>query len=149
MAHLYIVALLANKWIGETADADSLRKTMDGFLESVFASISNPPASDDTTGEKLRVIFWIAKAMVVRGDKYGMDITAKLVELLGNNNYGPMASKGFAVLLGEDEFLNKENYAIIRLLTKQRVFSFCVPKIVDGFKSAGSGNIKTFLHSRY
>lgn len=140
MAHLYLIALLSNKWMRQPGDLDIIRQITAALLDSVFGSILDPQVPGGTTEGNLQVIFWIAKALYVRGDDYGMEITEKVTQLLGNRNYGPTANKGFAVLFGDDEFLTKDNYAIIRPLAKQKVFSFCMPKIVDGFRNADAGS---------
>lgn len=139
MGHLHIIGLITNKWIKTPADAGQLQQIIRELLESIFSA--DPKEFSELVGEKLRIAFWICKALVLRGDKFGTEVTGRLLELLGNSAYGATASKGFAALLGEDDFLNKENYAVVRLLTKQKIFAFCVPKIVDGFKGAGLGII--------
>jgi DNA repair/transcription protein MET18/MMS19 len=123
----------------DPADADFVRQITNGLLDSIFRSTLGSQGFDHATGGKLQVVFWIAKALLMRGDHYGMEITEKVAQLLGNRTFGPAASRGFAILLGEDEFLTKDNYAIVRPLMKQKVFSFCLPKIVDGFRNAGPG----------
>lgn len=147
IGHLHIIGLVINKWI--KAGSEPLQRITHELLGSVFgAGLKEFSVLVD---EKLRITFWIAKALVLRGDKFGMEITGQLVELLENSAYGATASKGFAALIGDDDFLNKENYAIVRLLAKQRVFTFCVPKIVGGFKGAdsGSSHFLYFFADRY
>lgn len=139
MGHLNIIGLITNKWIKGPTDAVSLQQIIHVLLGQVFDADSKE--FSEPVGEKLRIAFWICKALVLRGDKIGMEVTGKLLELLGSSAYGATASKGFAALLGEDDFLNKENYAVVRLLTKQKIFAFCVPKIVDGFKGVSSGTV--------
>lgn len=145
MGHLHIIGLITNKWIKAPTDAQPLQQIIRQLLESIFEA--DPKEFNELVGEKLRITFWICKALVLRGDKFGMEVTGKLLELLGNSAYGATTSKGFAALLGEDDFLNKENYAVVRLLTKQKIFAFCVPKIVDGFKGASSGTISKWVSS--
>jgi len=126
-------------------DLDLIRQITAALLDSVFRSTLEPQAPEGTTEGNLQVILWIAKALYVRGDHYGMEITEQVTQLLGNRYYGPTASKGFAVLFGDDEFLTRDNYATIRPLTKQRVFSFCMPKIVDGFRNADAATKQNYL----
>ncbi|RPA91136.1 ARM repeat-containing protein [Choiromyces venosus 120613-1] len=145
MAHVYLIALLANKWMKKPGDSDLLQKITADLLESVFNSMSGVQEYDNLVGQKLQTVLWITKAIVVRGDRYGMEITERIVGLLGDKNYGPTAGKGFAVLLGDDEFITKGNYAIIRPLTKQKIFTFCVPKIVEGFRAADSTTKPNYL----
>ncbi|PWW78340.1 ARM repeat-containing protein [Tuber magnatum] len=145
MAHVYLVALLANKWMTKPGDSDLLQKITVNLLESVSSSILGSPEYDNLVGQKLQIVLWITKAIVVRGDKYGMEVAEEVVKLLGDKNYGQTASKGFAVLLGNDEFIAKNNYAILRPLTKQKIFTFCVPKIVEGFRVADTTTKPNYL----
>lgn len=135
LALLRIIGLLVNKWMTQKSNMDALIPVVDKLLEY----FSSAETATTVGGEELRIVFWVVKALLLRGEKYGFDTTSKLIDLLGNPAYGSMASRGFGVLLGEDELLNKENHAMVRMLAKQRVFSQCVPKLVEGFKGTGSG----------
>ncbi|KAI5850424.1 RNAPII transcription regulator C-terminal-domain-containing protein [Morchella snyderi] len=138
MSHLHTASLLTNKWLRSPDDTPPLQELTSTLLAPL---LSAPPTApyDELLGNNLRILFFIAKALVLRGDKHGMDITADLVTLLSHPTYGATASKGFAALLGDDDdFLTKANHAVMRLLTKQRIFAFCVPRIVEGFKAADS-----------
>lgn len=138
MSHLHTASLLTNKWLRSPDDTPPLQELTSTLLAPL---LSAPPTApyDELLGNNLRILFFIAKALVLRGDKHGMDITADLVTLLSHPTYGVTASKGFAALLGDDDdFLTKANHAVMRLLTKQRIFAFCVPRIVEGFKAADS-----------
>lgn len=139
LALLRIIGLVVNKWIKDPADSEQVKKITLDLLASITSS--NDTASEEALGEKLRIVFWIAKALLLRAEKFGMEVTLSLVGLLNHPVIGATASRGFAVLLGEDEFLNKENYAVIRMLYKQRAFAQCVPKVVEGFKAAESSKL--------
>lgn len=134
LALLRIIGLVVNKWITSSADVGQVKQISQTLLSSITASPSN-----DKAIENLRVVFWVAKALLLRAEKLGMEITLSLVSLLALPDLGVPASRGFAVLLGEDEFLNRANHAVVRLLYKQRTFAQCVPRIVEGFKAADSG----------
>jgi DNA repair/transcription protein MET18/MMS19 len=140
LALLRILGLLVNKWIKEPTDSTQVKELTESLLSSITSSSS--PLSEETRSETLRIVFWFAKALLLRADKFGMDFTLSLVDLLGHPTFGAMAARGFAVLLGEDELLNKDNHAVVRMLYKQRTFATCVPKLVEGFKDADSS---TFL----
>lgn len=134
LALLRIVGLVVNKWTTSPADIDQVKQIAQTLLSSITA---NP--SDDKATERLRIVFWIAKALLLRAEKFGMEITLSFVSLLAHPTFGAPASRGFAVLLGEDEFLNRANHAVVRLLCKQQTFAQCVPRIIEGFKAAASG----------
>ncbi|KAI5804937.1 RNAPII transcription regulator C-terminal-domain-containing protein [Geopyxis carbonaria] len=139
LAHLRIIGLIVNKWM-QKSDMDELKKIVEAQLTSISSGDSDSPL-----GERLRIVFWIVKALLMRTEKFGMEATQTLVELLGNPQYGSMASRGFSVLLGEDEFLNRENHAILRMLANQKTFSLCIPRIVDGFRNATSALKPNYL----
>lgn len=132
-ALLNIIGVIVNKWMG-VAEADHIKQLTDDLLEDIKADSPDPEAD-----EKLRIVFWILKALLLRTDKYGMDAIQVLVDLLGSERMGAMASRGFGILLSEDEFLSKKNHAVMRLLAKQRAFSLCVPRLVEGFRGASAG----------
>lgn len=138
MSHLHTASLLTNKWLRTPQDTPSLQEQTSTLIAPLLSAAPTAP-HDERLGNNLRILFFLAKALVLRGDKHGMDITANLVALLSHPAYGATASKGFAALLGDDDdFLTRPNHAVVRLLTKQRIFTFCVPRIVDGFKAVDS-----------
>lgn len=74
------------------------------------------------------VMFWIAKALVLRLERTD-EVLQYLLSQLADSACGPSCAKGFEILLAPDELLSKDNGAIIRLLAGQRVFNACVPHI--------------------
>ena len=143
LALLRTIGLVINKWIKDPVDSEQVKQITLNLLASITSS--DDTTMDDTLGERLRIVFWIAKALLLRADKFGMEVTLSLVEILGHPVYGATTSRGFAVLLGDDEFLNKDNFAVVRMLYKQRTFAQCVPRIVEGFKAAESATKPNYL----
>ncbi|KAF8435281.1 RNAPII transcription regulator C-terminal-domain-containing protein [Terfezia claveryi] len=127
-SHLRLLAIIINKWLPPSPSPDLASNEPISTL--VRPSISSACSPEDT----IRIAFWVTKAITMKGDKLGEPLTLQLVDLLSDPNYGSMASRGFAVLLGEDELLNKQNYAVQRLLSKQKIFFLVVPKLVEAFK---------------
>lgn len=89
--------------------------------------------AENLTENSIRVIFWISKGLILRLTKTE-DVLQHLLNLLSDDNHGLLGGRGFGLLLAPDEVLSKENDATIRLLTKQKVFNFCVPKIAAQFR---------------
>lgn len=85
------------------------------------------------TENSIRVIFWISKGLILRLANTE-EVLQRLLSLLSDDNHGLVAGHGFGLLLAPDEVLSKDNDATIRLLTKQKVFSFCIPKIAAHFR---------------
>lgn len=94
--------------------------------------------AESLTENSVRVIFWISKALITRLAKTE-EVLERLLGLLSNTRFGLFGSRGFRLLLAPDELLSKENGARIRLLAKQKVFSFCIPKIADEFRRVETG----------
>ena len=85
------------------------------------------------TENSIRVIFWISKGLITRLAKTE-EVLERLLGLLSNTEFGLLGGRGFGLLIAPDEILSKENGAIIRLLTKHKVFNFCVPRIANDFR---------------
>ncbi|KAM0750891.1 hypothetical protein T439DRAFT_325940 [Meredithblackwellia eburnea MCA 4105] len=85
----------------------------------------------------LRSWAWIAKGLVVRSDQRGYDAVEKILQLFHDPVLGREAASTLGVIADEgDRIMSKENFAVIRLLYKQRFFAFLLPKLVQGHKSA-------------
>ncbi len=83
----------------------------------------------------VRIIFWVAKGLVLRL-AHTDEILERLLALLLNTECGLASARGFGLLLAPDEVLSRENGAIVRLLAKQKVFSICIPAIAKKFRGA-------------
>lgn len=127
LAILRQVALIINKFL-PARDAhlasDILWRPRTGLL-----------SADNLSESSIRVIFWIARALILRlvdTDK----ILDQLLKLLKHPSYGSVSARGFGLLLAPDEVLTKENGVAIRLLAKQKVFNICATSIPPLFRSA-------------
>ncbi|KAF8250485.1 ARM repeat-containing protein [Wilcoxina mikolae CBS 423.85] len=140
LALLRIIGLVINKWIKEPTDMEQVKQLTQYLLTSITTN-----SSDEKASEQLRIVFWITKALLLRAEKFGMETTFTFISLLAHPVFGAIASRGFSVLLDEDEFLNKSNHAVVRMLYKQRTFAQCVPRLVEGFKAADSNAKPNFL----
>ena len=130
------LAILVNKFItaSEISQAtDLLWKPATGLFEDA-----------NLTDDKIRVIFWIAKALVLR-----LVSTEKLldylIKLLSDAKTGVAAARGFGLLLAPDELMCKENGAIVRLLYKQKVFNICIPAIATALPIADAALKPNYL----
>lgn len=92
----------------------------------------------------IRTTFWISKSLVLRLAQTEK-VLDRLLALLSIPNHGLHCARGFGLLLAPDEALSKENGAQIRLLAKQRVFNFYVPKIAKGFRAADTSLKSNYL----
>ena len=133
---LWQIALVVNK----SLTTQQLHYASDLLWASSTALLDNSKVSDKT----LPVAFWIAKALVFRSASTE-DVLTRLLSLLSNPVYGKMAAHGFDLLLAPDEMLSKENFAVIRLLTKQKVFGICIPFIAQAFRTADAQTKSNYL----
>ncbi|KAL8691527.1 MAG: hypothetical protein Q9218_003270 [Villophora microphyllina] len=122
------LALLANRSLAPQGPDEAFEIMQDPFNA---AQIADPSPSLGATP----VIFWIAKALLLRLARTE-EVVSLILGLLSDKARGSASARGFAVLLAPDELLSKENGANIRLLARQRVFSTCVPRIAKEFRAA-------------
>jgi len=105
--------------------------------DALWGSSTGLLTASPLTGNIIRSIFWISKALVLRL-AHTDDVLTHLLSLLSNSDHGLACARGFSLLLAPDEIVSKENGATIRLLAKQRVFNICVPRLASDFRAAES-----------
>ena len=129
-----------------------LQKTMD-ILQDIFESLKSSVNGADQTNVQdidVRLIFSIAKALILRLAPRTNDLLSDLVALLDSSQYSPevcrIAAAGFGSILAPDAVLSKTNHFQIRLLASQRVFQVLTPLISTKFKASSSSEEKqTYL----
>ena len=119
------IGLLTNKFL--------LPLEIDTVLEILDNLISGLGETTVAPRNAVRVIFWIAKGLILRL-VHTDQILGRLLRLLSLKECGVACARGFGLLLAPDEILSKENGAKIRLLAKQKVFNTCVPNIANEFR---------------
>jgi DNA repair/transcription protein MET18/MMS19 len=136
LAILRTISLLVNKWpsYGQTSPTEVFR---------TLVGDRNP--SDDVISGGLRVLFWLNKALLLRASPLSIDYTSFLLDYLNDTRHGRQTARAFAILLADDELLSKPNHVVIRLLHKQRLFAYCLPKIADGFQAASAAIKPNYL----
>ena len=105
----------------------------------------------------LRLIFIIAKALILRLAPGSNIVLADLVSLLHSGpisgaektgkasnsvEIGKVAAHGFRILLSDDEIISKTNHAQIRLLAPQHLFHTLIPLISSRFKQSSNQDEK-------
>ncbi len=121
------IALITNKFLLPT----QIQYAMDILRDATNSLVENKAVPENT----VRVLFWIAKALVLRLAETE-EVLEKLMSLLSDARIGLAIGKGFGILLAPDELLSKQNGAIIRLLANQRVFTYCIPKLAKFIRQA-------------
>lgn len=117
------VALLVNKFL-PSSELPSAHSTLTSLIPT-------QPNEMKLSAHKIRTIFWLSKALVLRLAPSTTEILGSLLSLLSSSD--PLTSntsaRGFSLLLSEDDVLSPTNGATIRLLSKQRVFTTLTPLI--------------------
>ena len=136
LAILRTASLLVNKWpsYGQSSP-------MEVFAKLVGAKTP----SEDLINSGLRVLFWLNKPLLLRTSPLSIDYTSFLLDYLKDAKHGRQIARAFSIMLADDELLSKPNYAVIRLLHKQRLFTYCLPKIADGFQAASTAIKPNYL----
>jgi DNA repair/transcription protein MET18/MMS19 len=136
LAILRTISLLVNKWplYGQSSPPEVFRQ---------LVGSETPP--EDLINGGLRILFWLNKALLLRASPISTSYTLFLLDYLKDTKHGRHTARAFAILLSDDELLSRPNYAVIRLLHKQRLFVYCLPKIADGFQAASPAIKQNYL----
>ncbi|TKA55992.1 hypothetical protein B0A53_01695 [Rhodotorula sp. CCFEE 5036] len=114
--------------------ADFLDSDVESLYRSTIASASAPAAQRRSA---LRAYSWIAKGLIVRSDQRGYAMIEHLLALFQDAELAPAAAASLGTIAEEkDGVLSKENAAVIRLLYRQRFFTYLLPKLVDLYKTS-------------
>ncbi|KAI9717865.1 MAG: hypothetical protein M1812_004392 [Candelaria pacifica] len=93
----------------------------------------------------IRTAFWIIKALALKLDRSLSLVLDELLQTLDNKTFGLFTARGFSLLLSPDGVLSKENHLVVRLLHRQKVFAYCIPRIADSFRRAESTKKPNYL----
>lgn len=121
------IALLVNRASPADVDSHAFSIMQDPYRA---AQLDAEPSMDATP-----VSFWIAKALLLRLARI-QDVLEHILSMLPDEIHGSASARGFGTLLASDEIVSKKHGAVIRLLSKQRVFGICAPRIAAEFKAA-------------
>lgn len=130
------IGLLTNKFL-LPQEADAVLGIWKNLVLALLETTIAP-------GNAIRVVFWIAKGLILRL-VYTDQILESLLSLLSVRECGIACARGFGLLLAPDEVLSKENDAKIRLLAKQKVFNICVPSLAKEYRTAKPATKSNYL----
>lgn len=100
--------------------------------------------NSDLSEGSIQAVFWITKAMTLQLEQTE-EILHRLLDLASHPIFGTKIARGFALLLAPDELLAKHNGAVIRLLSKQKVFMICLSAITKAFRNAEDNAKSNYL----
>ncbi|KAI9702073.1 MAG: hypothetical protein M1836_001417 [Candelina mexicana] len=132
LATLRQIALFTNKNL-KPSKASPEGIDREHVVSNVLYNLLEP---NNLSENGVRTTIWIAKALALKSDPSLSLVLDELLRTLDNEDFGAFTARGFRLLISPDEVLSKENYAIVRLLHKQKVFAYCVPRIAELFRGA-------------
>ncbi|KAJ3338719.1 hypothetical protein HDU93_009125 [Gonapodya sp. JEL0774] len=122
-----IAAVIVNKWdLGEREHLCSqdciqvVTKLADGQLSASVSSIrlKLEHMLDGINQIPLRALVvytWLARALVVKSSQLGMNMAAKLLDLIGSESHSTLAMVAFGTLLNDfDDVISKDSSAVIK-----------------------------------
>ncbi len=134
LALLRQIALITNKNLNLSAAGSK----SDPGEQDVYKIVSNLLKRENLSENGIRTTFWITKALALKLDPSLNVILDELLQTLDSKNFGLFTARGFGLLLSPDEVVSKKNHSVVRLLHKQKVFAYSVPRIADSFRRADS-----------
>ncbi|PYI03874.1 DNA repair/transcription protein [Aspergillus sclerotiicarbonarius CBS 121057] len=114
-------------WVNKSLEKEHLE-----LATAILDSLLSPDVQDPKLSpSQIKTIFWLSKGLVLRLSPKTTQILTTLLKLLSSTDEetSTTAARGFALLLRDDEVLSTANFANIRLLSKQRVFTTLIPLI--------------------
>ncbi|ORZ33828.1 Dos2-interacting transcription regulator of RNA-Pol-II-domain-containing protein [Catenaria anguillulae PL171] len=110
-----------------------------------LAALLNAPGASPRA---LAVTAWVAKALVMQGNKIGGELTGRILGMVGGVGEARVEARAAAarvvgVIVGESNVvLCKESFAVVKLLYKQRIFNQCLPSLTSQFHTAPDSTAK-------
>ncbi|KAI9334510.1 Dos2-interacting transcription regulator of RNA-Pol-II-domain-containing protein [Zopfochytrium polystomum] len=119
-------------------------------LYNVFNLLSNGATATAVGLQMLETFLWLGRALAISSKSPATSdkILWTVIQQLNNPAYCTMVCENFHIVCGDDPsgrgYLTKESFANVRLLWKQKLFSFCAPRLVSEFKTTASAEQKPF-----
>ncbi|KAJ3415076.1 hypothetical protein HDV05_005602 [Chytridiales sp. JEL 0842] len=129
-----IVASVLNKLKGSES------KSLLAYIveQKLIPVITNKSTSGVLRSNYLNLYIWITKSLLLSNPSdASLSMASFIVSLIPDADMGPIASSRFFIITKEDPLQNglltKESFAVVRLLHRQRLFTYLVPKLLQLF----------------
>ncbi|GAA5981336.1 hypothetical protein JCM11641_005289 [Rhodosporidiobolus odoratus] len=129
----WLLASLVNK----RADDEEVKKFLERDVKKFWEEevVREEEGGAERRTKAVRVWSWVAKALIVRSSPLGYTFVGQLLDLFTDEKLGRTAATALGIIAEEgDGVLEKSKNAVIRLLYKQRFFTFLLPKLVTAYK---------------
>ncbi|CAB4400794.1 unnamed protein product [Rhizophagus irregularis] len=127
-----LAASILNKWNQENELNQFVETKILGELRNHFALSST--GNEVMRQPSLDIFIWLTKALILRTHLLGYRCVDQITSQFNDPMLGKRASERFEVLIGESDLLNKQSFAVVKTLHKQRFFNYCMPILAEGFK---------------
>ncbi|OBZ91052.1 MMS19 nucleotide excision repair [Choanephora cucurbitarum] len=122
-----ILASILNKW---------KNKDRDNYIQAHEKKLKFCVENENSTSA-LALYIWITKALVIQSHKDYEEMTDMILHWMNHPVIGKKASYGFDVLTINDLLcLNKQCFADVSLLYKQKFADYALPKLLDVFSKS-------------
>ncbi|XP_075222729.1 MMS19 nucleotide excision repair protein isoform X2 [Lycorma delicatula] len=126
-----LAQLSASRLLATLMNKQQNDESMVTVLGNIAKCLEERLSDKNTEVNAVRLLSWIAKALVLRGHglmSYWLD---KLTEQLSNKRIGKIAAEGFRLIMSEDKLhLTTKSHCTVRILYRQRLFQR-IPALVS------------------
>lgn len=141
LAYLRTIGSMVNK----VQDSSKLDAFLSGPIKSLWDGISS--VDEKQRRPRMLLYAWIIKGLVLRSHNAGYQMLDNIVKAMQD---GFDFAEAFQVIVTPDEqVLNRQSFADVRLLYQQRLFNFLLPRLLNGFKTARSNPDTDSLATKY
>ncbi|CAG8591106.1 1548_t:CDS:10, partial [Cetraspora pellucida] len=116
-----LAASILNKWDREP---ELMQFTREQVLGELLDQLSSTSGLETTRRKSLYLFFWVSYS---------------------DPTLGKQSAEGIGIIIGENEILSRQGFAIVKILYKQRFFNYCVPIIIERFKSSDDDTKHNYL----
>ena len=111
---------------------EALKQSFDDASEYIDKILSNESISVEGRESGALLLLWISKAAVLKWHPRSPVLLTKLVSLIPNENIGRCLCENMFVLVKEyDDCLNAKMHANKKIMYKQRLVGFILPKLME------------------
>jgi DNA repair/transcription protein MET18/MMS19 len=82
------------------------------------------------------ILLWVTKALVLKSHKQAQPCLLHIIDWLEDESAGQQVADKFAVLIGTDAYVTKENHLQVKKLHKQKLFGIAVPRLLEKLSSS-------------
>jgi len=118
--------------LNKLPEGEASKQCVDNALEYIDKILSNEGISVEVRESGTLLLLWVSKAAVLKWHPCSQLLLTKLVSLIPNEKIGRYICDNMFVLVREyDDCLNAKMHASKKIMYKQRLVDFVLPKLVE------------------